>query len=208
MPINVLGNSSNNSDNKYDTSLFVQQPYLRSNYLEANIEEDIDLKNQYRFKGLPDPISIGEPVSKSYVDNKFNDASILKNTSDIDLNDRNITNARLIQINQLPHIDSHLTPELYVDNVIFDGVKEQALLRLDPDEKLAQDSIIPNSSLTASKTIIELPTNNYVDKKFDDPSIIKNTAHVDFNDKNLYNVRFIKVNSFSAIPEHLTAKNI
>ena len=55
MPINVFGNSSNNSDNKIDTSLFVQKPYLRSNYIEANIEEDIDLKNKYKIKNLPDP---------------------------------------------------------------------------------------------------------------------------------------------------------
>ena len=45
MPINVFGNSSNNSRNRIDTSLFVQKPYLRTNYKEANIEEDIDFKN-------------------------------------------------------------------------------------------------------------------------------------------------------------------
>ena len=45
MPINVFGNSSNNSDNKNDTSLFVQKPYLKTNFIKANIEEDIDLKN-------------------------------------------------------------------------------------------------------------------------------------------------------------------
>ena len=55
MPINVFDNSSNNSDNKIDTSLFVQKPYLRHNFIEANIEEDIDLKNQFRIKNLPDP---------------------------------------------------------------------------------------------------------------------------------------------------------
>ena len=49
MPINVFGNSnSNNSDTKIDTSLFVQKPFLRTNYIESNIEEDIDLKNQFR----------------------------------------------------------------------------------------------------------------------------------------------------------------
>ena len=82
-------------------------------------------------------------------------------------------------------------------------------MRLDPDEKLnldEQDSILLNSTLTSPKTIIGLPTKSYVDKKFDDPSIIKKTTHVDFNDKNLYNVRLIKVNSCPAIPEHLTAK--
>ena len=44
MPINVFGNSNN--DNKIDTSLFVKKPYLRSNYKESKIEEDIYLKNQ------------------------------------------------------------------------------------------------------------------------------------------------------------------
>ena len=69
MPINVFRNSSNNSDNKIDTSLFVQKPYLRHNYIESNIEEDIDLKNQFRIKNLPDPISIRKAASKNYFDN-------------------------------------------------------------------------------------------------------------------------------------------
>ena len=48
MPIKVFSNSSSSYDNgnKIDTSLFVQKPYLRHNYIESNIEEDIDLKNQ------------------------------------------------------------------------------------------------------------------------------------------------------------------
>ena len=96
MPINVFGNSSNNSDNKIGNSLFVQKPYLRSNCMEANIEEHIDLKSQFRFKNLPDPISIREAASKNYVDNLFNDPSIIKNTEHKDLNDRNITNAKII----------------------------------------------------------------------------------------------------------------
>ena len=117
MPINVFVNSnSNDSGNKIDTSLFVQKPYLRSKYLESNIEEDIDLKTQYRIKNLPNPISIREAASTNYVDNFFNDPSIMKNNAHIDLNGRNIANARMIQVNQLPQIDSHLTAKLYVDN--------------------------------------------------------------------------------------------
>ena len=121
MPNNVFGNSSNNSEQKIDTSLFVNKPYLRTNYIESNIEEDVDLKNQFRIKNVPDPISIREVCSKNYVDNLFNDSSIIKNTAHIDLNDRNITNARFIQVNQLPQIDSHLTAKLYVDNSIDDS---------------------------------------------------------------------------------------
>ena len=78
MPSNVFGNSSNNNDNRIDTSLFVQKPYLRTNYIESHIEEDIDLENQYRIKNLPDPISIREPAPKHYVDNLINDPSIVK----------------------------------------------------------------------------------------------------------------------------------
>ena len=77
------------------------------------------------------------------------------------MNDRNITNARFIQVNQLPQIVSHLTIKLHVDNAISDGVNEQSLLRLHPDEKLKpdeQDSIVLNSALTLPKTIIEKPT--------------------------------------------------
>ena len=47
MPINLFGNS-NISENKIKLSFLVQKPYLRTNYIEANIEEDIDLKNQHK----------------------------------------------------------------------------------------------------------------------------------------------------------------
>ena len=61
-----------------------------------------------------------------------------------------------------------------------------SLLRLDTREKFKlyeQDSIVLNSSLTLPKTIIKLPTKSYVGRKFNDPSIVRNTTHVDFNDK-------------------------
>ena len=57
MPINVFGNSSSSHDNGYkiDTSLFVRKPYLKTNYKEASIEEDINMKNQFKIKNLPCP---------------------------------------------------------------------------------------------------------------------------------------------------------
>ena len=147
MPINVFGNSSNNSDNKIDTSLFVQKPYLRTNYIEANIEEDIDLNNQYRIKNLPDPISIREAASKNYVDNLFNDSSIIKNSAHIDLNDRNITNAIFIQVNQLPQIDSHLTAKLYVDN----SINESSVVRNNKDKDFSGYNLTNINSITLNK---------------------------------------------------------
>ena len=144
MPINVFGNFSSNSDNKIDTSLFVQKPYLKHNYIEAKGEEDIDLKNQYRIKNLPDPISIREAASKNYVDNLFNDPSIVKNTEHIDLNDRNISNARFILVNQLPQIDSHHTAKLYVDNAI----DETSIVRSNQDNNFNNNNLTYINSIT------------------------------------------------------------
>ena len=52
MPINGFVNSSSSYDigNKIDTSLMVQQQNLRSNFIEANIEEDTDLKIKIELK--------------------------------------------------------------------------------------------------------------------------------------------------------------
>ena len=74
MPINVFGNSnSNDNNNKVDTSKFVQKSYLRSNYIETDLDHDINLKNQYRIINLPDPINDKDRVNKIYIDNKIGD---------------------------------------------------------------------------------------------------------------------------------------
>ena len=67
MPNNVSGKSSNSSEKKIVISLFVQNPHLRTNYIEANVEEDIDLKNQFRIKNFKETISIRDACSKIYV---------------------------------------------------------------------------------------------------------------------------------------------
>ena len=72
------------------------------------------------------------------------------------------------------------------------------------DEK---HSKIVISALKIPKTKIELPAKSYVDKKSNDPRIIKKTAHIDFNDKNIDNGRFVKMNSMPAVRGHLTPKH-
>ena len=163
MPINVFGNSSNNSDNIIDPSLFVQRPYLRSNYIEAHIEDDIDLKNQYRIKNLPDPISSREAASKNNVDNKLNDPSIMKNSEHIYLNDTNFTNARIIQVSQFPQIDSHITAKFYVDNAI----DETSLVRNNQDNDFNNNNLTNINSITLDTQAVnddQVTTKAYVDQ--------------------------------------------
>ena len=91
---------------------------MRTIFIEIIIEEDIDMKSQLRIKNLPDPISIREAASKYYVDNKFNDPSIIKNTAHVDFNDKNLDNVRFIKLNGYPAIGEHATAKYYVDQII------------------------------------------------------------------------------------------
>ena len=71
MPNIVIGNSSNNSNKNIDTSLFVQKPCLRTNYIGNNIEDDVGLRNCYRIKNLPDPLSIQDAATKNMLRKKL-----------------------------------------------------------------------------------------------------------------------------------------
>ena len=75
MPVNVFGYSSKNSENNINTSLIVQKPFLRTNYLEIS-----DKENQYRSKIQRDPIFNQEACSKNYIDTLFNDTTLKKMT--------------------------------------------------------------------------------------------------------------------------------
>ena len=149
MPINVFCKSSKNSEKRNDTSVFVQRPYLRSNYKENNIEEDIVLQSQFRIKNLPCPQKNSVAVCKCYVDSGLNDPSIIQNIAHVDFNDKSFDNVHFVKVFSLPAVRERLTPNFYV---------ESSLLRLDPGEKLKrdeQDSLTPKSTLRSRKTITE-----------------------------------------------------
>ena len=209
MPINVLGNSnSNDNGNKIDTSLFVQKPYLRTNYIEDNTEEDINMKNQFRSGNLPNPISIREAASKNYGDNLFNDSSIIKNTEHIDSKDRNITNARFIQSNQWPQIDSHLTAKLYVHTEI----NQSSLVKNNQDNDFNNNTLTNINSITLNTQAVnynQVITKANVDQFHQEneqsrrdlgidfynesSDIVKNNQNNDLKDKKLTNLDSITI---------------
>ena len=79
------------------------------------------------------------------------------------MNDRNITNARFIQINQLPEIDNHLCAKLYVDNAI----DEPSLIRSNQDNDFNNYKLSNIKSITLNKQAKndnEVITKAYVDQ--------------------------------------------
>ena len=190
MTINVFGNSSNNSDNKIDTSLFVQKPYLRTNYIQSNIEEDIDLKNQYRIKNLPDPISITEACSKNYLDNSIDETSLVRNNQDNDFNNNNLTNINSITLNKQAVNDNQVITKAYVDQFHQENERSRRDLGIDfynessdlvknnQDNNFNDNKLININSITINNNPSD---NNHVsNKKYVDDQLDINTI-VRFN---------------------------
>ena len=201
MPINVFGNSSHDNKNKIDTSLFVQKPFLSSNYIESNVEENIDMKNQYRITNLPDPLSVREACSKNYVDQKFR--------NDIDFNDVKLENIKFVKVNYQPDVNEHLTPKVYVDNAIH----ESSLVRNNKDNGFSGYNLTNINCITLNKQAEndnEVITKAYVDQFHqenersrrdaglsfynEEIDFVKNNQDNDFNDKKLTNIDSITVN--------------
>ena len=170
---------------------------------------------------MPDPISIRDACSKNHVDNLFNDPSIVKNNAHKDLNDRNITNARFIQVNQLPQINSHSTAKLYVDNAI----DQPSLVRNNQDNDFNNYNLTNINSITLNKQAendIEVITKAYVDQFHqeneqsrrdlglsfynEEVDLVKNIEENELNDKKLTNLDSITVNRNPSLDNELANK--
>ena len=213
MPINVFGNSSINSEQRIDTSLFVEKPYLRTNYIEANIEEDIDLRGQYRNKNLPDPLSIREAASKNYIDQIFR--------NDIDFNDVKLENIKFVKVNYQPAPPNHLTPKIYVDNT----VDESSLVRTNKDNDFGNYKLTNIDSITLNTQAVndnEIITKAYVDQFHNDNGrnrrdvglsfyneevdLVKNNQDNNFNNNKTTNINSITINNNPTDDNHVSNK--
>ena len=48
----------------------VTRSYIRANYIESNLEEDIDIKDQFKILNLLNPTLLRDPATKYYVDSE------------------------------------------------------------------------------------------------------------------------------------------
>ena len=108
----MFGNSSSsidNNNNKIDLSQYARKSYIRSNYIEADIDHDINFKNQYRIINTLQPINDNDIVNKINIDNKI--ADIIK---------RNIQNDDYISFLDNDNVECKLVkyrPKITLTNV-------------------------------------------------------------------------------------------
>ena len=123
--------------------------------MKSNFEEDIDLKNQFKIKNLPDPMSNKEPASKNYVDDVFR--------IDIDFNDMKQGIIKFVEVNYEPAIDSHLTPKIYVDFAL----DESSLVRNNQNKDSNNHILSIINSITLNTQAVnynQVVTKAYVDQ--------------------------------------------
>ena len=125
------------------------------------------------------------------------------------MNDRNITNARFIQVNQLHQTDSHLTAKLYVDN----SIDKPSLVRNKQDNDFNNNNLTNINSITLNTQAVNdnhVVTKAYVDQfhQENDRSprdlgidfynesndLIKNNQDNNFNVRKLTNIDSITIN--------------
>ena len=149
------------SGSSVTTKRGVTKSYVRANYIESSMEEDIDMKNQFKLKNLPNPTNLQDPTTKYYVDSKTNNLvpigeldnnSIVRKNKNNNFNRNTITELESVYVNRDPNFSLELSTKQYTD----DSIDEHSLLRLHKDEKLqlaGKAFIILESNLTTPKTI-------------------------------------------------------
>ena len=83
------------------------------------------------------------------------------------MNDKNITNVRFVQVNQLPQIDSHSTAELYVDKAL----DESSLVSNNQADDFNKHNLTKIGSITSNTLALNhnhVSTKAYVDQSLND----------------------------------------
>ena len=97
--------------------------------------------------------------------------------------------------------------KLSIQVILYENlIRELITLNLTLRKILLQKKHIKNKNLRCPHENSDAVCIFYVGSGLNDSCIIRNFAHVGFNDKNLDNVRFVKVTSLPAVREHLTSK--
>ena len=108
------------------------------------------------------------------------------------MKDKNITNARFVQVNQIPQIDSHLTATLYVDNAL----DEIPVVRNNQDNDFTNNNLTNINSITLKTQAVfdnQVLTKAYVDQFHQENERSRRDLGIDFYDESNDLIKIIKI---------------
>ena len=198
MPINVFGNSSyssnDNDNNKIDLSQNARKSFIRSNYIESDVDHNIDLKNQYKIINMTDPINNKDSVNKIYVDNKI--ADIIKrniqNNGYISFLDNDNNECKLVKY----HDEKLLTDEtLFQLNNIENRTNTKWIYEvLDQNgSDLLSSLIIPRVSGMYSGGLINKKDDTRAYLLLFSGRMIRDDAYIKLERRDIHNIKNIKI---------------
>ena len=145
----------------------VTRSYIRANYIESNLEEDIDMKKQFKIKNLPNPTLLQASATKYYVDNKkvelvpnseFDNTTIVRTNKNINFNGNTILGCESVYVNTDPEYDLELSTKQYTDTSINESSivrnnKNNPVFSLNADptkqfDNYEIDNIVPKSVIS------------------------------------------------------------
>ena len=134
-------------------------------YKESHIEEDIELKTQYKIKNLTDSVSIREAASENNVDNKLNDFSIIKTQHELTSMIEKIDNFRFAKVNSMLAVGENLTSKCKVDQNI--STSESTLVTNIQDNDFNSHNLTKINSITLNTQAVndnQVRTKSYVNQ--------------------------------------------
>ena len=160
------------------------------------MEEDIDLKNQFRIKNLPFPMNIGEAASKDYVD-----GAVI-----IGVNESLLLRLHLhttLEIGKLNGIDSLIltssitspwtTMVIPTKSYVDSSFNNPSIIKNTPHKDLNDRNRFIQVNQWPQIDSQETPK-LYIDTEIDQASLVRNNQDNDFNNNNLINMNSITLN--------------
>ena len=104
----------------------VTKSYIRDNYIESEMEENINMKNKYYIKNIPLAVELDDSISKRYGDtnylkiSNYDNDSIVRNNTHTNFNNNTLIGLNSIYLNQDPEYDLQVSTKQYVDNKFND----------------------------------------------------------------------------------------
>ena len=129
----------------------VTKSYVRANYIESNMEEDIDMKQKFKIKNLVDPTNDFDAANKSCTDKSTNESTLLRIPTYEPLTNDYVS---------LKNVESNKVIELATTNYVKDDI---SIKNYNKTNDIIDSIDVANHDFTP--TIITLPTKQYIDSK-------------------------------------------